>query len=307
MSLLDLLFSPPTGLTLAEILALAAILGLLHGITPDEHTWPITFSYAIGSYSTRGGMRSGFVFSAGFTSQRAILTTLGYLGLATFLLADHLEGLIYVVVGIVMFLAGSYILRGRYLHLPIDRLLGGRAHHSVRAERQPGDEDRPRPVAPRMALVHGFIAGWGIGGYAAILVFVLAPSVGSILLAPLVGVAFGLGTMAMQVILGGVFANLIRRGRMTADQVRFIGQKTAGRTLYFGGGAFVAIGAALAAFPALESAGIATGSPIPNLDFIGVAFVLIVLVVGVIGGGSLVTAYRESRRFGRAAPTEPPA
>ena len=301
MSLLDLLFSPPTGLTLAEILALAAILGHLHGITPDEHTWPITFSYAIGSYSTRGGMRSGFIFSAGFTSQRAILTTLGYLGLAGVLLADHLDGVIYVVVGAVMFIAGSYILHGRYLHLPLDRLLGGRAHHSARAERRPGDEDHPRAVTPRMALVHGFIAGWGIGGYAAILVFVLAPRVGSVLLAPLVGVAFGLGTMAMQVIMGGVFANLIRRGRMTPDQVRYIGQKTAGRTLYFGGAAFVAIGAALAAFPILESAGVATGNPIPNLDFIGVAFVLIVLVVGVIGGWSLAKAYRESRRFGRSS------
>ena len=23
--------------------------GLLHGVLPDEHTWPITFSYAIGA------------------------------------------------------------------------------------------------------------------------------------------------------------------------------------------------------------------------------------------------------------------
>ncbi len=306
MSLLDFLFSPPAGLTLVEILALAAILGLLHGITPDEHTWPITFSYAIGSYSTRGGMRSGFVFSAGFTAQRAVLTTLGYLGLASVLLATHLDGVIYLLVGALMFIAGSYILHGRYLHLPLDRLFGGREHHSGRAERRPGDEDTPRPVSLRMALGHGFIAGWGIGGYAAILVFVLAPRVSSILLAPLVGVAFGLGTMAMQVILGAVFASLIRRGRMTSDQVRFIGQKTAGRTLYFGGFAFVAIGAVVTAFPALLAAGLSTGTSIPNLDFIGVAFLLIIVVVGVIGGWSLLMAYRESRRMGHSASSERP-
>ncbi len=36
------------------------LMGMVHGITPDEHTWAITFSYSIGSYSTRGGMRAGF-------------------------------------------------------------------------------------------------------------------------------------------------------------------------------------------------------------------------------------------------------
>ena len=27
---------------------LAYLLGVVHDITPDEHTWPITFSYSIG-------------------------------------------------------------------------------------------------------------------------------------------------------------------------------------------------------------------------------------------------------------------
>ena len=31
------------------------LFGLLHGILPDEHTWPITFSYAIGGASGRRG------------------------------------------------------------------------------------------------------------------------------------------------------------------------------------------------------------------------------------------------------------
>ena len=36
----------------------AFLLGLLHGVTPDEHTWPIVFSYAIGGYSTWRGLRN---------------------------------------------------------------------------------------------------------------------------------------------------------------------------------------------------------------------------------------------------------
>ena len=72
--------NPSSNLALGTILVIALVLGIMHGATPDEHTWPITFSYAIGSYSTRKGMKAGFAFSAGFTVQRAILTTLGFIG-----------------------------------------------------------------------------------------------------------------------------------------------------------------------------------------------------------------------------------
>ena len=51
---LNEILNPPTGLSLTEILVFSLILGMLHGATPDEHTWPITFSYAIGKYSTKG-------------------------------------------------------------------------------------------------------------------------------------------------------------------------------------------------------------------------------------------------------------
>src|SRR5260370_15591755 len=48
-------------------------LGMLHGVIPDEHTWPITFSYSVGSATGRGGIRSGIFFSSAFTLQRAII------------------------------------------------------------------------------------------------------------------------------------------------------------------------------------------------------------------------------------------
>ncbi len=53
MNLLDVLLNPPLNLTIGEILVISFILGLMHGATPDEHTWPITFSYAVGKYSTK--------------------------------------------------------------------------------------------------------------------------------------------------------------------------------------------------------------------------------------------------------------
>src|SRR5579875_37995 len=128
---LNTLLNPPADLTVASIIVISYILGLMHGITPDEHTWPITFSYSVGSYSTRGGIKSGFVFSLGFTAQRALLTTLGFLGLAAVYRMYNLDGPVYILVGVAMFIAGSYILKGKYIHLPIDALLRGKEHHST--------------------------------------------------------------------------------------------------------------------------------------------------------------------------------
>jgi len=52
-------------------LVTALLLGLVQGITPDEHTWPITFSYAVGGYSTRRDLQARLVFSAAFTAQQS--------------------------------------------------------------------------------------------------------------------------------------------------------------------------------------------------------------------------------------------
>ena len=79
---LNSLLHPTQGLAVPVILGIALLLGMLHGLTPDEHTWPITFSYSIGSYSSRGGMKSGVMVSGGFAIQRTILAAMGFAGLA---------------------------------------------------------------------------------------------------------------------------------------------------------------------------------------------------------------------------------
>jgi ABC-type nickel/cobalt efflux system permease component RcnA len=292
------LFSPPVGLTLATILAISFILGLLHGATPDEHTWPITFSYAVGSYSTKGGMKSGFIFSAGFTLQRAFLTTLGFLGLAAFYITYNLDGPVYVVVGIAMFIAGSYVLKGKYLHLPFDCLFC-KEHHTSHAERIQPHENLGN-VPSRMAFVHGLIAGFGFGAYASIITFILAPQAGSLIYAPMPGLFFGLGTMVMQIIFGAVFARLVGAKKLGEDAIKFLGRSTAGRTLYYGGLLFAIIGGLIVAFPILDSLAISTGNPIPNLDSVGVSTILVLGTVGVIGIGSMIKGYRELVRISNA-------
>jgi hypothetical protein len=291
------ILNPPSGLTISAILGIGFVLGVLHGITPDEHTWPITFSYSIGSYSTKGGMKSGFMFSLGFTSQRAILSMLGFLGLAAIYRAYNLDGPVYIVVGTVMFIAGSYILKGRYLHLPLDRLFGSKAeHHSNQAERLPLHETEIKSVPLRMATVHGFIAGWGFGAYATIITFILAPQMPNVFYALLPGLMFGLGTMCMQIIIGAVFANIMRVKKLTIDQLKYVGRSAAARTLYLGGLAFALVGSLVWAFPVLDQIALSTGNPIPNLDSIGVATILVVGIVGVIGFGSIIRAFREAKQ-----------
>lgn len=303
---INFFLDPSSGLGIVVVLLIALVLGTLHGITPDEHTWPITFSYSVGSYSTKGGMKAGFMFSAGFIIQRSILTTLGFVGLAAFYLKYNLDGYIYVIVGLGMFIAGYYILKGSNIHLPLDRFFGGDVHHSTRSERLPmGEvENIAKPVPLKVATVHGFIAGWGVGAYASIITFVLAPQMPNIYYAALVGTFFGFGTMIMQITLGAVFANIMRVKKLGIDQIKYIGRSAAARTLYLGGIAFVAIGGIIAGFPLIDSISVNTGNPLPNLNSIGVASVLVLLVVGIIGFGNVYKGYREIKNLHKSESTE---
>ncbi|MGC8606571.1 MAG: hypothetical protein ACP5L5_03325 [Vulcanisaeta sp.] len=296
---LNFLLHPSGQLTVTEILIVSLFLGMLHGITPDEHTWPITFSYAVGEYSTKGGMRAGFLFSLGFTIQRALLTTLGYIGLAYFYMKYNLDGPVYFMVGLVMAIAGSYILRGKYIHIPIDVLLGGHQHHTNEARRIPLHEAHPKEVPIKMTIIHGLIAGFGFGAYASIITFVLAPEMPNIWYAPLPGLMFGIGTMLMQIILGAFFGGLLRAKKFTEEEVKYVGRKTAGITLYYGGIVFALVGLLIIFLPQIDAWAISTGIPIPNLNAIDIGFLLVISVVGIIGVYGIIRSYREAVKIHR--------
>ncbi|MDA8401238.1 MAG: hypothetical protein M0008_14585 [Actinomycetota bacterium] len=121
------LWNPHVGIALWAVVATAFLLGMVHGVTPDEHTWPITFSYAVGGYSSRAGMRNALIFSLAFTLQRALASELAYFSLANFLtLGSRGDYIVYVIVGIAMLWAARYVHRGRLpwhvdLHLHLSR------------------------------------------------------------------------------------------------------------------------------------------------------------------------------------------
>ena len=270
-------------------LLLSFLLGILHGITPDEHTWPITFSYAVGSYSTKKGAEVGLIFSSGFTIQRAIMSEVFYLifnyalgGISNILESAAFFALIYILVGFFMALAGHYIKYGRWIpHLNFDRLIGKRLdkrfkHHST--------DFYAKNVSPLMALVHGLIAGFGMGAFALITFTVIAPNMPSVYLGFMPGLFYGLGTMAMQIIFGATFgASMLKIKKLTSNGLEFLAHFMSAYVLLYGGIAFMLAGVLSFVFPALLSIGVPTGIPVYNLDSFNLGFVLVIMTVGIIG------------------------
>lgn len=237
-------------MTPVTALVYSFLFGLLHGILPDEHTWPITFSYAIGGASGREGMRAGFYFSTAFTIQRALLSELAYLALAPFLLSPTINGIVYLVVGLAMAIAGAIVLRqNRYLHL---HLVGEchdaacEAEEMARPSGQPAEIAMPAVQPPvQWTVVHGFLAGFGFGAFSLFVNTVAAPAMSSPWLGFLPGLVFGLGTTIMVMIVGVLFgASLHWTRSLTPQEIKRIGSQTGGRTLFFGGLLFGAFGIA---------------------------------------------------------------
>ncbi len=293
----------PVHVTGLAIFVTALLLGMVHGITPDEHTWPITFSYAIGSYSTKKGLRAGLTFSLAFTIQRAIASELAYFGFTKVLTLGSADYAIYVVVGILMAWAGFMIVRrGRlpfHFHLHIPWLQkDAELVHSGQDFPTPNWVQDPRPWMPA---VHGFVAGWGFGAFAIIIYTVLAPAMPSPLLAWVPGALFGVGTTIVQVLAGGAFGRYASRRGLPPEAVRHVALTVAGRTLTWGGLAFVVGGLFGLAFPQIANLSFATGIQVHNLDQIGLPLFLVVFAVMGIGLTSLI---RETRAWSRAVGTK---
>ncbi len=269
----------------------AFALGIVHGITPDEHTWPITVSYAVGSTSARKVLRSAIFFSLAFALQCAVLSELAYLGLVVVREDVVWNAGVYVVVGVFMVAAAVYMLRLKlrytlHLHLWPPRIAvcghdHGDGHH----------HPAPRAPSPAMAAVHGFVAGFGIDAFGVIVATVLAPSMPSAALGWAPGALFGLGTMVVLAGVGAVIGMLVRRRRLSEQRAQRVAQHAAGRTLLLGGAMFFLAGVAGLLDPTVMSAGIATGVHVHNLEKLDVGMALLLGVVLVAG----VTMARAAR------------
>ncbi len=289
------------GAGLAGLLLSAFLLGVLHGVTPDEHTWPITLSYAVGAASGRRGMQAGLLFSAAFTAQRAIASELAYLALAPILASGSLNAAINLGVGLVMAVSGAYILwRGRELHLTewLERAL----HRLLRVAEQDEVDGHlsvgGSPVPLRMTLVHGFVAGWGTGAFAIIIYTRIAPAMPDAAVAFLPGLMFGLGTMLVQAAAGAAIGAWMRSRGLGAAALTYVGRSVAGNTLLYGGLLFAAWGLFALVAPDLAAPferGLPTGLPIPGLDSVNAGLILVAVIVFGVAAGSFLRAVRHVR------------
>ncbi len=216
-------------------------LGMLHAVVPDEHTWPITFSYSVGSATGRGGIISGMFFALAFTLQRSIMAQLFYLALVPYLaFSQGLEGPVYLLAGVAMAAAGYLILRGRIPHWhPLSWAL---RHGHEEHERETSKTGR---VPLHWALIHGFIAGFGVdvGLFTTFIYLVAVPSMPSAFLGFAPGAAFGLGTLVVLVFIGLLFGSSLQVAkRWGEERVETFGSKVGARSLFYGGLVFIGAG-----------------------------------------------------------------
>ncbi len=288
MEFIDLWNPTHPGVTTALVTAL--LLGIVHGIVPDEHTWPITFSYAIGGYSSRKGLRAGLLFSLTFTVQRAIASELAWLGLSHWMQTDWLNQALFVPIGLLMAAGGWLMVRER--RVAHRHLIG----QSREASWQAGIETSHWPrITGWMPAVHGFVAGWGMGAFALILYTTLAPAMPSAAWGWLPGALFGLGTLMIQAAAGALFGHMAANRKLSPQAIRAVALTTAARTLLWGGGAYIVAGVFGLLFPNLANWSISTRLHVHGLSHIDLPLVLAVVCVAGVGLGTFFTQTRALR------------
>lgn len=223
-------------------------LGMLHGVIPDEHTWPITFSYSVGSATGKGGMKAASFFSIAFTIQRAMMSQIIYFAVAMFLVSsDKLNAPVYVVVGLAMTIAGYLILKNRVPH--VHPFLGVSQKDLAKHMHESDDTDH-MPVPLHWAMIHGFISGFGVdtGILSTFVYLVTLPAIakaGIWEIGWLPGALFGVGTFAVLMVIGLVFGGALQIGqKYGADRMRVFGRLVGARVLFLGGMIFIAFGPA---------------------------------------------------------------
>ncbi len=303
----------PQNVGLISALVISYLLGLVHGITPDEHTWPITFSYAIGSYSVKGGAKAGLVFSSGFTIQRAIMSEIAYLALAGIFMTSVAFGITYIAVGAAMFGAGVYIKNKKIyphwhwleermsyvtgIHKPGDKIQKKEMEHKLNPVMESGEN--LKPVPSKLAFAHGLIAGFGFGAFALILYTVIAPVMPNVWFGWIPGFLFGIGTMTMQVVFGSIFgAWLTKVKKLTIKGMQYLARYISSNVLYYGGLAFAVAGALILKFPQILSYGVITPIKVHNLHDLGVGFFIVIFVVVVIGIVSYIEGMKKVEKLG---------
>jgi hypothetical protein len=155
------------------------IIGVIHGLKPDEHTWPITISYGLMQRNIRGVIAAVTVFAGALTLVWTLISAL----------AGRLMGLLNTsLLGLTMIGVAAYLVFGNH-----------------------GHTEEVKTADYKVIWVHGLAAAFG-GDFFIVLILTIAlvPLI-SPGLSFLVGLAFGVGSwIAQSVIVIAVYKGIVR-------------------------------------------------------------------------------------------------
>ncbi|MFP3196379.1 MAG: hypothetical protein RXQ74_05870 [Caldivirga sp.] len=157
------------------LLAVLAV-GVIHGLKPDEHTWPITVSYSLMQRNVRGVVASTSVFAGALTLVWTLMSAL--VGqLMNLLNINALEPYVDLIVGLTMVGVAAYLVFG---------------NHEEHGDVKTADY--------KLIWVHGLAAAFG-GDFFIVLILTvaIAPAV-TTGISFMVGLMFGLGSLAAQML-----------------------------------------------------------------------------------------------------------
>jgi len=176
---------------LAGILPLAIlIIGLIHGLKPDEHTWPITISYAMMQKNLYGAIKSTIVFALALTTiwtgLSALVGQVVSLGLGTNVIIDPE---VDIIVGLTMIaVALIYIFKS-------ERKKGYRTSSAVDDKKTVSETSAPDY---KLIWVHGTAAAFGGDFFVVLLISLSVSTILPSFPTFLVGLLFGLGSLVSQ-------------------------------------------------------------------------------------------------------------
>jgi len=176
---------------LTSILPLAIlIIGLIHGLKPDEHTWPITISYAMMQKNLYGAIKSTIVFALALTTiwtgLSALVGQIVNLGLGTNVIIDPE---VDIIVGLTMIaVALIYIFKS-------ERKEGYKTSSAVDDKKTVSEYSAPDY---KLIWVHGTAAAFGGDFFVVLLISLSVSTILPSFPTFLVGLLFGLGSLFSQ-------------------------------------------------------------------------------------------------------------
>lgn len=191
-------------------------LGLVHGLVPDEHTWPITIPYALGQENPKKAVLSTIIFTGALTLVWSILTTIVSI-IGNIFLSEKYNPYVFIFAGLTMVGVAIFVFLPRISSVMCKRAddeyysksLMHRFITRIGCKHEHGDLgfSEVKMAPPYKAIwIHGLVAAFGTG-FLLVIVYTTALTF-PVYLGFLPGMLFGLGTMISLSFIGFV----VRKG-----------------------------------------------------------------------------------------------